>query len=131
VTVLAFVALLAVGCEGGVQVDAQAGRLVHLMAKSGQFRVRVQAALALSKVAIGDTSVTEALVQALRDEHPAVRAAAAWSLQARANPAVLYALRAAESDGDPGVALAATRAVVALEEVAQALPSASDFHDQR
>ena len=114
-------ALLAgLGHAAIAHADARANYLVRLMTTSDQFRVRAQAALALAQAAVGDTTITEALERALRDDHPAVRAAAVSSLQARGDASVLEALRAAKSDRDPSVASAATRAVTALERVARA-----------
>lgn len=53
--------------------------LRNLLASSREFRVRSQAALALGAMP-AEPGVTDALRAALRDEHPAVRLAAAASL---------------------------------------------------
>lgn len=53
--------------------------LRNLLASSGEFRVRSQAALALGTVP-AEPAVTDALRAALHDRHPAVRLAAAASL---------------------------------------------------
>lgn len=116
---LAFALLAGVGHAAIAHADARADYLVRLMSTSDQFRVRAQAALALAQAAVGDASITAALERALRDDHPAVRAAAVSSLQARGDTSVLEALRAAKTDRDPSVASAATRAVTALERVAR------------
>jgi hypothetical protein len=117
---LALALLCPIGIAVVAHADARSDYLVRLMTTSDQFRVRAQAALALSQAAAGDPTVTEALGRALRDEHPAVRAAAVSSLQARGDTSVLDALRAAKTDRDPSVASAATRAVTALERLARA-----------
>lgn len=111
--------LVVVGHAATAGADARADYLVRLMGSSDQFRVRAQAALALSQAGAGDPRVTEALVRALRDEHPAVRAAAVTALQARSDATTLEALRAVKSDSDRSVAAAATRAVTALERIAR------------
>ncbi len=111
---------LFVGHAATAHADARTDYLVRLMGTSTQFRVRAQAALALAPAAPTDGAVTQALVRALRDEHPAVRAAAVSSLQSRNDVSVLDALRAAKTDRDRSVASAAARAVTALERTARA-----------
>jgi len=118
VTRAVVVALLLVVAHA--HADARTDYLVRLMGTSTQFRVRAQAALALAQAAPTDGAVTQALVRALRDEHPAVRAAAVSSLQSRNDVSVLDALRAAKTDRDRSVASAAARAVTALERTARA-----------
>jgi len=111
--------LLFAGHTAIAHADARTDYLVRLMTTSTQFRVRAQAALALAQAAPTDAAVTQALVRALRDEHPAVRAAAVSSLQSRNDVSVLDALRAAKTDSDRSVASAATRAVTSLERTAR------------
>lgn len=127
-TVLVAVALSFGAGVGTAQADSRGDYLIGLLQSSGQFRVRVQAALALSRAPVSDDSATDALVRALRDEHPAVRAAAASALQTRGDVRVLYALRIAATVRDPGVASAAARAVSALERTARATAT---FHGLR
>jgi len=112
--------LLLVGHTATAHADARTDYLVRLMGTSTQFRVRAQAALALAQAAPTDAAVTQSLVRALRDEHPAVRAAAVSSLQSRNDVSVLDVLRAAKTDSDRSVASAASRAVTALERTARA-----------
>lgn len=121
--VLVLTLLFVLGHTAGAAADARSDYLLRLMGTSDQFRVRAQAALALSQAGAGDARVTEALVRALRDEHPAVRAAAVSALQARGDASALDALRAAKSDSDRSVVAAATRAVTALERIARAAGS--------
>ncbi|AKF07066.1 PBS lyase HEAT repeat-like domain protein [Sandaracinus amylolyticus] len=98
--------------------DARTDYLVRLLRTSEAFRVRAQAALSLGSVA-AEPQVIEALTGALRDSEPAVRAAAASSLERLGDPSALPALRAASSDRERAVAEAARSAVRALERVAR------------
>jgi hypothetical protein len=94
--------------------DARSDYLVQLLSGSSQFRVRAQAAISLGAVQ-ADPKVVEALGRALRDEHPAVRAAAANSLGRIADPASLTALKAATADSEAPVRAAALAAVTRVE----------------
>lgn len=99
--------------------DARTDYLVRLLRTSDAFRVRAQAALSLGSVG-AEPQVIEALTAALRDDAPAVRAAAASSLERLGDPSALPALRSASSDRERAVAEAARSAVRALERVARA-----------
>lgn len=99
--------------------DARTDYLVRLLRTSDAFRVRAQAALSLGSVG-AEPQVIEALTAALRDDAPAVRAAAASSLERLGDPSALPALRTASSDRERAVAEAARSAVRALERVARA-----------
>jgi hypothetical protein len=94
--------------------DARSDYLVQLLVASSQFRVRAQAAISLGSVH-AEGSVVDALGRALRDEHPAVRAAAANSLGRLAEPSALAALRAASGDAEEPVRTAAKAAVARIE----------------
>jgi hypothetical protein len=101
--------------------DARSDYLVRLMTSSDQFRVRAQAALALARAGTDDPAVGRALVGILDDEHPAVRAAAVSSLEARAELAALDTIRTMSTrDADANVKAAARRAVKALDRLARA-----------
>jgi hypothetical protein len=76
--------------------------------------VRAQAAISLGGVDVGD-AVLAALTAALRDEHPAVRAAAANSLGRLAHPSSAGALRAAMQDREEPVRTAAKAALTRVD----------------
>lgn len=101
--------------------DARTDYLIRVLRTSPMFRVRTQAAISLGSVQT-DPDVIEALGGALRDEHPAVRAAAASALERQGDTSALPALRRATSDREAAVREAATRAVQSLERVARTQP---------
>lgn len=107
-----------------VQADARTDYLIRLLETSGTFRVRAQAALSLGRIE-GDQAVVTALSTALADDHPAVRTAAAASLERLSDPSALAALRARRRDSDAGVRRAVTRAITTLERVARTQPQSS------
>jgi hypothetical protein len=94
--------------------DARSDYLIRLLQSSTQFRVRAQAAISLGGIE-GATEVVEALMGAVADEHPAVRAAAANSLGRLGDPKALHALRAAAADPEPPVRVAVQAALAKLE----------------
>jgi hypothetical protein len=96
--------------------DARSDYLVRLLSGSTQFRVRAQAAISLGGIA-GSPEVTQALERALRDEHPAVRAAAANSLGRVGDASALPALRAVAKDAEAPVRSAVQAAVAKLQAV--------------
>lgn len=100
--------------------DARTDYLVRLLRTSTAFRVRAQAALSLGSVTPVEPQVVEALGGALRDDAPAVRAAAASSLERLGAASALTGLRALERDPEREVREAATRAIRSLERVARA-----------
>ncbi len=98
---------------------------VDLLQTSTSFRVRAQAALALGRVPTSD-AVRSALTRALRDDEPAVRAAAASAMERLADVQLLRALQAAvRSERDATVRAAERQAVASLERVASAGSSGS------
>lgn len=101
--------------------DARTDFLVRMLRTSDQFRVRAQAALALARVQ-NDANVTRALVDALRDDNAAVRAAAAASLETVGDPSAIEGLRGVLNDRDSGVRAAAQRSIRALERIAASRP---------
>jgi len=105
---------LALGCASVAQADARSDYLIQLLSGSSQFRVRAQAAISLGSLQ-SDGTVVAALGKALKDEHPAVRAAAANSLGRLADPSSLAALKIAISDAEEPVRAAATAAVARIE----------------
>ncbi len=107
----------------GARADDRSDYLVRLLQTSTAFRVRAQAAISLGSVS-GEPSVLTALSAALRDENPAVRAAAASSLGRVGDSSVIAALRGLEHDGEAAVRTAATAAVTAIESRSRA-PTAS------
>ena len=72
--------------------DARTDFLMRMLATSTQFRVRAQAALALGAQS-GIKDVVPALTSALKDEHPAVRAACAAALERLGDPSAIPALK--------------------------------------
>ncbi|MCB9662239.1 MAG: HEAT repeat domain-containing protein [Polyangiales bacterium] len=88
---------------------------IDLLGTSTSFSVRAQAALALGRVPPSN-DVRTALTAALRDEAPAVRAAAASAIQRQADTQLLATLRSAvQSERDPTVRDAERRAIASLE----------------
>jgi hypothetical protein len=85
------------------------------------FPVRAQAAISLGSVQ-SEPQVIRVLSDALSDSHPAVRAAAARSLERQGDPTALPALRAATRDQESAVRHAAESAIRALERVARTQP---------
>lgn len=126
---LAIVVMVSALLSAGVapllaHADARTDYLVRLLRTSDAFRVRAQAALSLGSVS-PEPQVVEALSGALGDDSPAVRAAAAASLERLGDPSALPALRAASNDRERAVADAARSAVRALERVARSGAGAS------
>lgn len=107
------IATAVAGWTAPAQADARSSYLVRLLKGSSQFRVRVQAAISLGG-AVDDATVIKALSQALQDEHPAVRAAAATSLGRIGNPKVLGALRNLRKDREGPVRSAVTAAIARI-----------------
>ncbi len=114
VSTSALVLAILLGAASSVFADARSDYLVQLLVASSQFRVRAQAAISLGSVQ-AEGAVVEALGRALRDEHPAVRAAAANSLGRLAEPSALTALRTAAGDAEEPVRAAAKAAVARIE----------------
>lgn len=108
------IGLALAAAAGSARADARSEYLVQLLSGSSQFRVRAQAAISLGAVQ-AESNVVAALGRALKDEHPAVRAAAANSLGRLADPASLTALKAATSDIEEPVRTAAKAAVAKIE----------------
>jgi len=114
---LTWVALLAGLCVSTVQADTRTDYLVKLLTESSQFRVRAQAAISLGAAA-AEPSVVQALVTALKDEHPAVRAAVASSLGKLGASSALSALTALKDDAEPQVRAEAQAAIARLSSSA-------------
>ena len=108
-----------------VEAQDRTEYMIRLLRTSDSFRVRAQAALSLGRV---DTTpeVVRALSQALGDEHPSVRTAAAASLERLGDPSALGALRNRRSDRDSTVRNAIESAIRALERVARTQPRSTD-----
>jgi hypothetical protein len=97
-----------------VHADTRTDFLVRMLIDSDQFRVRTQAALALG-ARPSEPQAVRALTEALRDDHPAVRAASASALERLGDRSALSALRAARKDRDSSARGAIERALAALE----------------
>lgn len=94
--------------------DARSDYLVRLLETSQAFRVRAQAALSLGRLE-ADEAIVGALASALEDEHPAVRTAAAASLERLGDRTPLEALqRIVRRERDPGARRAMQSAVRVL-----------------
>lgn len=87
--------------------------VIRVLRESRDFRARTRAALALGSSA--DPAMGEALAVALRDPHPAVRAAAASGLGRLGTRAQVQALRALSADAERSVRESAMRAITAIE----------------
>lgn len=98
--------------------------LIHLLKTSDTFRVRTQAAMSLGRVDAAK-KVTKALSGALRDPHPAVRSAAASSLERLGDPSALKALELARRDSNSTVRKAVARAIARLERIERTRPQSS------
>lgn len=98
--------------------DARSDYLIRLLRGSSQFRVRAQAAISLGNTD-ASAEVLAALSLSLKDEHPAVRAAAATSLGMLGDAQALDALRAVSGDAEAPVKLAARGAIAKLEGMAR------------
>ncbi len=104
--------------------DGRTDYLIRLLKTSNTFRVRAQAALSLGHVE-NHPEVVRALATALSDEHPAVRTAAAASLESLGNPSALSALQRASQDHDSTVRRQVSHAIRALERIARTHPHTS------
>jgi len=113
--------LLSVAFGSSARAQARTDYLVRLLSNSDSFRVRAQAAISLGRVEANDR-IVQALSRALGDDHPAVRTAAAASLERLSDPAALAALRSHRSDRDRSARRAIRRAIAALERVARSRP---------
>jgi HEAT repeat protein len=100
--------------------DARLAFLGRMLKGSGEYRVRVQAALSLGE--IGGHGASAALIEALRDDHPAVRTAAAAALGRLGDAAAVEPLEGLDHDSNAGVRSAARRSLRALRAAAQAPP---------
>ena len=98
--------------------DARTDFLMRMLSTSTQFRVRAQAALALGSQT-GMKEVVTALTSALRDEHPAVRAASAAALERLGDTSAIPALKSAQNDGDGAVRTAVRSALAVLGAAAR------------
>lgn len=94
--------------------DARSTYLIKLLEGSSQFRVRAQAAISLGSVE-NSAAARSALTAALRDTHPAVRAAAATSLGRIGDAGDVNALRRLERDSEEPVRNAARASIGRLE----------------
>lgn len=97
----------------GVFADARSDYLVRLLNSSSQFRVRAQAAISLGSVS-EDPVVVKVLCDALKDVHPAVRAASASSLERIGDSSALPALQGVLQDEESAVREAIARAIAAI-----------------
>jgi hypothetical protein len=115
VPVHAWLVALGIGllCGGARADDPRSTYLIKLLEGSSQFRVRAQAAISLGAVE-GSPATTQALTAALRDGHPAVRAAAATSLGRVSDASSLAALKALERDPEEPVRSAARASIARL-----------------
>lgn len=123
----ALAAVLLMG--GAAQADARTDYLIRLLKNSNTFRVRAQAALSLGRVE-NDDKVVMALSKALGDDHPAVRTAAAASLERLGDPSALGALRNAKRDSDAAARRAVARAIEKLERIARSSPTSAPVPDR-
>lgn len=103
-----------VSAPSGATADQRSDALIRLLETSTEFRVRTQAALSLARTD-GGTQVIQALVRALQDANPAVRAAAANSLGTVGDQSAIAALQRLTSDRDRAVRTAATNAVRSIQ----------------
>jgi HEAT repeats len=105
--------VLFLSCNIARADDPRSTYLIKLLDSSSQFRVRAQAAISLGTVE-GSSAAVSALIKALNDVHPAVRAAAATSLGRVGGEGSLATLRALERDAEEPVRSAARAALARL-----------------
>ncbi|MCC7538353.1 MAG: HEAT repeat domain-containing protein [Deltaproteobacteria bacterium] len=117
----ALVALVLVIAAFGSAQDV--GALHRTLSDSRDFRARVQTAFALGRV--GNRSSISPLSRALRDSHPAVRAAAAVALGRIGDASALPALQRAQSDSAPTVRAQAGVAILEIQRRGSSRPSAA------
>jgi hypothetical protein len=110
--------LLCLSSHAAQADDPRSTYLIKLLQGSSQFRVRAQAAISLGTVESSSVTMA-ALSAALKDVHPAVRAAAASSLGRIGDSSSLSALRALERDVEEPVRSAAR---ASIERLANAQP---------
>lgn len=113
-TLLALAFMLAQSAPTHAAADARTGYLVKLLKGSTQFRVRTQAAISLGSVS-DSPQAEEALREALKDRHPAVRAAAAASLGRLGVEAAVAAIERLRKDPEAPVRAAADAALKAIQ----------------
>jgi len=123
----ATVAALLLSCGFGqvAQAQARTDYLIRLLSTSDAFRVRAQAAISLGRVE-ADARIVQALSGALGDDHPAVRTAAAASLERLSDPSALAALRSHRRDRDSSARRAIRRAISALERIERSRPRTAE-----
>ena len=108
--------------------DARSDYLIRLLKGSSQFRVRAQAAITLGTIK-NNSEVVDALSEALKDDHPAVRAAVASSLQRIGDPRALGALESSRNDPEQAVRAAVKKAIAKLSRLPGAKqPAATADH---
>lgn len=117
--------LLLLSWSSPADAQPRADYLIRLLSTSDTFRVRAQAAISLGRLEANER-IVGALTEALRDDHPAVRTAAASSLERLADPAPLVALRRVRRDRDSSVRRAVASAIRTLERVARTRPTRGD-----
>jgi hypothetical protein len=100
-----------------LQADSRGDFLIKMLSSSDQFRVRTQAALALGSRP-SEPAAVKALLRALKDDHPAVRAASAGALEILKDPSSLLALKSARKDKDAGARSAIEHAIATIEKSA-------------
>jgi hypothetical protein len=114
---LASLLVLISGLTLSAAADARSDYLIRLLKGSAQFRVRAGAAISLGAIK-GSDEVVEALSGALKDDHPAVRAASAASLERIGDPGALGALEASRNDAEKAVRAAVEKAIAKLRRAA-------------
>lgn len=117
--------LVTFGVGQVAEAQARTDYLIRLLSTSDAFRVRAQAAISLGRVEANDR-IVQALSRALGDDHPAVRTAAAASLERLSDPSALAALRSHQRDRDSSARRAIRRAISALERVARTRPRTAE-----
>ncbi len=120
--------LLTFGVGQVAEAQARTDYLIRLLSTSDAFRVRAQAAISLGRVE-ADARIVAALSEALDDDHPAVRTAAAASLERLSDPSALTALRSHQRDRDSSARRAIRRAISALERIARSRPRTAEPDD--
>ena len=124
-------AILALGALTPERVQAQSDHrtTIRVLQSGRDFRARVRAAFALGSSS--DPSVAPHLIGALRDDNPAVRAAAATALGRLGQPSAIAPLRRLRSDRVRAVRHEAERAIQRIEASRPPPRRASTRHARR
>jgi len=114
---------LSIPAAAAAQSNARIDYLLGLLKNSAAFRVRAQAALSLARFSPAESRVVKALIRALKDKYPIVRASAASALGKIGNEEAVAALKKTTKDPDETVRVAVRQAIDRLSSNIAQKPS--------